>query len=431
MMIVAQRGWQAASGLLTVVLVARFLTPIQQGWYYSFLSLAAIYTLFDLGLSIVIIQLTAHFFVSTKWLSKGHTSGESSHQFHALLSLSARIYLALAIAFLVLLFPAGCVFFLHHGSADALPLNTWLPAWSVLCAATATGILALPFLAVIEGSGRVREAYQVRLAQGVIGALGAWVAIACGKGLWAPALPAIAAPMIAAIWLLLQRPGLLSVARRASPGAHMSWRTEIWPLQWRIGLSWLSGYLLTQIYTPLLFHTQGAVVAGQMGLSLTIANMLGLLAQSWMARRIPAMAQAASRRDWPRLDTLFKHDFRISTLAFIAGALVLCGMRFLLDRTAYATRVLPFWPFAGLLGVALLNNVIGMLAAQLRSFRREPLVWVAVAGACLTVPISAWAAQRYSAEGVVVALLLVQTVFILPVSTFVWRRCNHLWRLPS
>lgn len=415
---------------MTVILVAHFLSPVQQGWYYSFLSLAAVYTLFDLGLSIVIIQLTAHLFVSTQWLEKGHTTGDSSERLHALISLSARVYLALAIAFLGLLFPVGVVFFHLHGTADTLATREWLPAWSVLCAATATSILALPFLAVIEGSGRVREAYQVRLAQGVLGACGAWIAIACGKGLWAPTLPALAGPVVAALWIVWQRPGLLAIARQPSHGTHMNWRKEIWPLQWRIGLSWLSGYLLTQIYTPILFHSQGAVVAGQMGLSLTIANMLGLLAQSWMARRVPAMAQAANRRDWHHLDALFSHDFKVSTLAFIAGAFVLCGIRVLLDHTSYATRLLPFWPFTGLLAVALLTNIGGMLAAQLRSFRREPLVWITVAGACLTVPLSAWSASQYSATGVVTVMLLVQMLFILPVSISVWRRYNVLWRQP-
>jgi hypothetical protein len=52
-----------------------------------------------------------------------------------------------------------------------------------------------------------------------------------------------------------------------------------------------------QIYTPILFHYQSANVAGQMGLSLAIANMLGLLAQSWIALRVPTMAMTVGHKD--------------------------------------------------------------------------------------------------------------------------------------
>ncbi|RKP59075.1 hypothetical protein [Pararobbsia silviterrae] len=428
--IIAQRGWQAGSGLVTVILVAHFLSPVQQGWYYSFLSLAAIYTLFDLGLSSVLIQLTAHLFVSTRWLDDGGTAGDAKDRFDALVRMSARLYVALAAAFFALLLPCGIAFFHWHGTADTLPIGDWLPAWILLAFATTAGIPIVPFLAFIEGSGRVKEAYRVRLAQGVAGAICAWLAIALGKGLWAPALPALTGALVGGAWLLARRPGLLASARSRTHRATLSWRREIWPLQWRIGLSWLSGYLLTQIYTPILFHSQGAVVAGQMGLSLTIANMLGLLAQSWIARRVPAMAQAASRRDWRRLDTLFRHDFGFATLAFAVGALGLTVARIALDATPFGARLLPPAPFVGLLLVVGLGNSVNMLSAQLRSFRREPLFWVAIAGACMTVPLSIWAADRYSAAGVVLAMLCVQALFIVPVSAIVWRRCNLSWRTP-
>jgi len=91
--------------------------------------------------------------------------------------------------------------------------------------------------------------------------------------------------------------------------------------------------------------------------------------------------------------------------------------------------VLPFWPFTGLLMVAFLININGTLAAQLRSFRREPLVWVAVGGAVLSVPGALWAAGHYSADGVVAVMLAVQLLFILPWSVILWRRRNREWRM--
>ncbi len=414
---------------MTILLLTHFLTPIQQGWYYSFLSLAALYTLFDLGLSIVLVQFSAHLFINIKWLGKGRVAGENEKQFLSLVGQSLRLYLLLGLAFSFLMIPAGLYFFSQKESLAGLLIIEWQWPWIALVIATAINILALPFLALVEGSGRVVEAYGVRLLQGVLGSIGCWVVLSRGGGLLASAMIPAMGFFVALTWLICRQPVLLVNAWR-SRNTEIKWLGEIWPLQWRIGLSWLSGYLLTQIYTPILFYYQGAEVAGQMGLSLTIANMLGLLAQSWVARRVPIMAQAAGRKDWRLLDAVFAQDFIVSMLAFIVGALLLCGLHYyFLEKTLYVNRVLSFWPFVGLMSIVFFNNINGALAAQLRSFRKEPLVWVSLIGALVSVPTVFLAASYYSAEGVVAAILSIQLLFILPVSVYLWRKCNVQWRL--
>ncbi len=414
---------------MTILLLTHFLTPVQQGWYYSFLSLAALYTLFDLGLSIVLVQFSAHLFINVKWLGKGRVAGESGEQFLSLVGQSLRLYLLLGLAFSFLMIPAGLLFFGEKGSEARLLISDWQWPWICLVIATAANILALPFLALVEGSGRVGEAYGIRLLQGVLGSIGCWTVLSIGGGLWAPSMIPAIGFFVVLSWLIFRQPILLYNALRIGD-SHIQWAHEIWPLQWRIGLGWLSGYFLTQIYTPILFYYQGAEMAGQMGLSLTIANMLGLLAQSWIARRVPVMAQAAGRKDWRLLDKVFTQDFVVSVLAFLGGALVLGGLHyFFLEKTNYVSRVLSFWPFVGLMGIAFLNHINGALAAQLRSYRKEPLVWVSLAGAMVTVPTAFWAASNYSAAGVVTAILSIQLIFILPVSIRLWSKCNTKWRM--
>jgi len=177
-----------------------------------------------------------------------------------------------------------------------------------LIVATGANILMLPFLALVEGSGQVGEVYGLRLLQGVLGSIACWVLLIMDGGLWAASMAPFVGFFVGFIWLAARKPRFL-LNSFGSENKLIRWTHEIWPLQWRVGLSWISGYLLTQIYTPILFNFQNAVVAGQMGLSLTIANMLGLLAQSWIAHRVPQMAKAASRRDWGLLDRVF---FKIS-----------------------------------------------------------------------------------------------------------------------
>jgi hypothetical protein len=385
-----------------------------------------LYTLFDLGLSVVLVQISAHLFVGLQWLPDGELTGDGALAFKGLMGRATRRYLLLALFFVILAIPGGMLFFGQQPRLSGQDV-VWFAPWVSLVLVTAVSILFLPFLSLVEGSGRVQEVYTVRLLQGVSGSLACWIVLVQGGALWAASMIPAMGVVVAVLWLVLKRPALLAAAVK-QVDAYETWGRDVWPLQWRVGLSWLSGYLLTQIYTPVLFHYQGAIVAGQMGLTLTVANMLGLLAQSWIARHVPAMAQAAAKREWLVLDQLFQRDLLVSSAAYLLGAVLLSGVHQLLSHTVYGGRILLFWPFAGLLAVVFINHVVGALAAQLRSYKREPLVWIAVAGALLTAPAASVAASKYSAQGVVAVILGVQIVMTLPLSFWLWRRCNKVWR---
>lgn len=427
-LILLQRLWQAAAGLVTMLFIAHFLTPIQQGWYYSFLSLASLYTLFDLGLSVVLMQISSHLFVGMKWLPGGSTEGGDPHPLWVLIGRSIRLYLLLALFFSLILVPAGWLFFWAKSGVTALPFGDWLAPWVMLIFVTALSLLVMPYFSLIEGSGQVREIYAIRLAQGVLGSLTCWFVLAAGGGLWATVMAPGMSMAVAMFWLLKTKPTLLQTSLRIS-GRELAWQREVWPLQWRIGLRWICGYLLTQIFTPILFSAQGAVEAGQMGLSLTIANTLGLLAHSWIAQRVPAMARSAAMRDWESLDRLFNRNFLMSLVAFLGGAIILCTIHTLLRTTPYSGRLLSFWPFIGLFGVTFIGHINGALASHLRSFRREAFVWVSVVGATITVPAAIWVAGNYGAGGVVLVMFSVQFLLILPLTLILWQKYNRDWRL--
>jgi hypothetical protein len=50
---------QAGGGVITLLFVAKFLTKIEQGYYYTFGSILAIQIFFELGLSGIITQFVA------------------------------------------------------------------------------------------------------------------------------------------------------------------------------------------------------------------------------------------------------------------------------------------------------------------------------------------------------------------------------------
>jgi len=429
-LIVAQRVWQGFAGLLTVLVISFTLTHEQQGWYYTFLSLAALYSVFEMGLTAALIQVTAHMFVNMHWLAQGRVAGDTAAVFVSFFSSSVKVYAVFALVFLLVALTVGVNIF-SHKTSHAVSAEMWRLPWIFLAMITALNMLTLPFMAVVEGSGEIAEVYKVRLVQGMTGALACWVVLYLGGWLWAAMMMPLCGILVTAFWILKKRIGLLRGLIKGGAGASFNWTHEILPLQWRVGLNWISVFLMSQLATPILFYYQNPVVAGQMGLSLTIAHMLGIVAQSWIARRVPALSQAVAKKEWDILDHLFKKDLRHSLLVFFAGAFMIMAMHYLVSKTEYFTRVLPFWPFAGLLGFVLLYHINGAFSSQLRSFKKEPLAWVSLAGALLILPGSIYAAKLYSASGVVAVMLSVQVLFVFPLSYFLWRKLNKNWRSVS
>ncbi len=421
-MVLAQRAWQAAAGVITLAFVAHFLSPVEQGYFYTLASIAALHMALDMGLSAVLVQFAAREFVGLSWGQRGAVEGAATSRFLTLVRLSLRWYGMAALIFL-LAYPAGIVF-IAGGHGDLA--YDWRGPWALLVCATAANFVLLPALALTEGSGGVAEVYAVRLVQGLMGAVAAWAVLAMGGGLYAVAMMPTVSALVAGAWLLERRRRMVMQAFQEKMG-NLHWGVEVWPLQWRIGASWLAGYALVLMHVPLLFRTQGPIVAGQMGVTMTVANMLSLLALSWMTARLPAMARAVATKDWAHLDRVFWRAFRMSCLAFVAGAALFFIMRLVLEWTPYGGRFLPVVETAGLLLAMWFYHVSGLFAAYLRAHLREPFLWPSLIGALLTAAAAIWAAPQWGSAGIVTVLVAINAVFFLPVALWLWVYLRRKW----
>ena len=425
--IVLQRSWQALAGLVTMLLVTVTLTPELQGWYYTFISIASLYALFEMGLSTVLIQSVAHMFIELQWLDDGKLSGKSAFIFHSFLSKSFRVYIKLALTFLLLAGVIGALVFGHKKSIDITTFN-WIAPWGLLVIFTSLNMITLPFIAVIEGSGEIAEAYNLRLLQGISGSILCWLLLLFGFGLWASVAVSLMSLVTFTLWIIWSKLDLLFQAVKKETRVHFDWKLNVWPLQWRVGLGSMSVFFMSQLSIPILFHYQGAVTAGQMGVSLSIAHMIGLISQSWIARHVPSMSQAVARSQWQLLDNLFKRNFLRLILTFLTGAVFSVLAYIFISGSSYAHRLLSIDDYILLLCFVLFFQINGALASQLRSFKQEPLMWIFFIGSLFILVGSFLTVKNYAAHGIILVMLLVQIIIIFPLSLIVWKRCNNDWR---
>ncbi len=421
----ANRLWGSAGGLLTAALVASFFTPELQGYYFTFASLLTLQTFVELGFGELLQQ-----FVSHEWAKT--SSGQPEERERALsrlaglLRFSLRWYGGCALVLGAVLGVAGSLYFRIFSHDEAI---AWELPWWTAVAVTALSILLAPWFSLLEGANRVERVHGVRLAQGIASRVAGFLAIVFGWGLFTVALTRIVSFVLGVFGLGRESLAMVRRLRRhRGEGETVSYRRELWPLQWRYALSWLSGYLLYSLFTPLLFAFHGPEVAGRMGMTVAAATAITSAAFAFMATKVPRLAILAAERDYPAMDALFRRATASSVLVSGAGAAIFLASLALaraLDLSI-ASRFLPMLDASLFLCALVLQQVRFAMGSYLRAHKSEPFAPLAVAEALAAVPLLTLAARAFGARGMILAFFGLTLLTLVP-AVQIFRRCRRNW----
>lgn len=426
---VLARVWSSSAGLVTVLLIARFLTAAEQGYYYTFSSLVALQIVFELGFSFVILQMASHERAHLAISPGLDISGDpvAHRRLASVIQKSVRWYSVAAVLFAVALLWAGPWFFsAHQQPGEAV---SWrLPWYANALAATVTFQLD-PILSFLEGCGFVANVARLRFCQAAVGSVLAWCALVLHHGLFAPAMMIVGTASTAGVWLFGKRKLLLGLLRFNPGQDRIQWWQEVWPFQWRIAVSWLCGYFIYQLFNPVLFAFHGAVTAGQMGMSLSLANALQAVAISWLNTKAAPFGSLVARRQYGELDHRFFRALRQSILVFAAGAVVaIAGVAFLnWKHLRFADRLLSPLCVAGLLLATLVNVIVFGEALYLRAHKQEKFLLNSILGAALVAPSTYFLGRFYGAHGMVAGNLAIALIMGLPLGTYMFWKYRRLW----
>ena len=419
------------AGIATVLLITRFLSPAEQGYYYTFSSLVALQIVFELGFSFVILQLAAHERAELIFLPDGSIEGNTiAHaRLASILQKCVRWYSVAATIMLVCLLPTGLYFFSTHRHGDTS--IAWKLPWCVLVAAATITFQIDPLFSFIEGCGSIAQVARMRLSQAVFGSLLAWTALVFHHGLFAPAM-LIAGQATMGLVFLFSGPRRKMVKHLLTYKVQehlIGWRTEIWPFQWRIAISWLCGYFIFQLFNPVLFAYQGPVAAGQMGMSLSIAASIGAVAMAWINTKASPFGTLVARGEIEKLDALFFRTLWQSTTLLVCGATAFFVVLLAAGRyfPKLASRVLPPWAFALLLLTTIMSHINFSEALYLRAHKQEPFliptVTVAIMLGCAT-----WFLGKYmGVDAVTVGYFFIGGLFGIASGTYIFLTKRREW----
>lgn len=389
------RGWSTIAGASTVLILALRLTPVQQGYYYTIASVLALQVFFELGLNQVLMQLVSHEAAHLTQNKDGRLVGGANElgKLASLARMLSRWYAVAALLFSVLGGLGGGFFFVTN---SALPIREWLGIWCVVIIATAVNLWLSPGLAVMEGCGKTGEVARHRLSQSVLGYIGLWTLLCLDAGLWA----VVAVPVVSAIctfrWLVIHGTTLQWLKSLTPDESHkLSWSVDVFPLQWRIALSWASGYFIYYIFTPILFAAQGAIEAGRFGMAMTVFSAASTLGMSWVNAKAPFFTMHISRNERSTLNELFKNTISRAILvtAALCGGFVVGAWLLTLLQVGSMARLPSLGVLVVLAIVAVANCAVSAAAIYMRAHRQEPMLTISVVTGCLTALCAYFGAQ--------------------------------------
>lgn len=370
------RIWSTVSGGLLVLMIPIFLSSAEQGYYFTFSSIIGMQVFFELGFNFVITQMISHEMVKVSLVNNKLVGNEYSiNRIYSLIRMLIKWYSVVSVLFFIVVFLVGVYFFSIKGS---LLRDDWVVAWTLITLFSAINLFVSPFFSVLEGMGLVGRVAQVRLFQSILGySLLSCLFLFHYRLNALPAISGAAAFMGLGFLFYRYYPILFEPIKRIAQDKKISWRHEIFPFQWRMALSWLSGYLIFQLFNPLIFANQGAIEAGKVGLSLAIFSTILALSISWVNAKVPILAKFISAKNKAEINNLFSNLLIKSTVAnvfcSISFIIIVCILRyydFSLVERLVSVDILIMMSI-----ITLINHVIYCCATYMRAHKEEPMLF--------------------------------------------------------
>lgn len=427
----AAKIFQGVAGLITAILVLRYFSPAVQGFYYTFANVLALQIFLELGLSAVVTTFAAHEWAKLSLDSAGAIRGDQ-RALSRLRSLTRKVirwYLIGAVLLSVLLIVVGLWFF---SSRDDVGAVTWRYPWIAMCLLTVVNFMLTPIWALLTGCGQLVTLNAFRMVDIFIRYGVLWICIALGASLWSAVGASAVSTVVGCGFLAIRYRRFFGALTETAANGDFNWLKELAPLQFRIAVSWISGYFAFSLFAPSMFYFHGAEDAGRMGMTWAFIGGLSGIAGSWLQVQTPKFSMMVARTEFPALDLAAWRTALIGIAVFSVGGAFGLGALLLLDmyRPDLASRFIPLGPIMVFLIAEVLHQVSMVQSTYLRAFKREPFLGVSVTSGLVIGSGTLLLTPGFGAYGPAVSYLA-GVVIALIWGTFTFVRCRKQWTAPA
>lgn len=414
---------QAGGGIVTAFLIAKFLSKEEQGFYFTFASVLAIQIFFELGLGGILTQFVAHEMAHIR-IKNNTFEGDKKHisRLASILHFSLKWYTVFAFLLLLTLTFGGGYFF--YRNTVGIEHIQWKTPWLIVAFFAGGNLLLSPIMAILQGMHKVKEMARLALIQQITVMSISWLGLLLGAKLYVVAINTMVGFIVlVSLYLGGGYAKILYTLWKQPLIEKISYWQEIFPLQWKIALSWASGYFIFQAFNPIVFAFYGPVVAGQVGMTLTILNAILSLVVSWTSTKIPLWSSLIAKKEYKELDnsvgsTLVKSSL-VAVLVILGALVFIAGLQYFDFSLGY--RFLPL-PLCAVFFLSVpFNNIINTWATALRCFKKEPFLFQAFFIGLCCVSEMYITAKYFTIEVLICGYFLIVTCVSLPMSYYIFK----------
>lgn len=422
---IAQKLWQSLSGALTLFLLLNYVTEVELGYYYAFSSLIGLQMIFELGLSTIVRQFISHE-VAKITVKDNYYFGRKQYtnRLSSLIVKSLMVYLVICILIVLILIPAGLYFFSSTvESYDVI----WKNPWVLLVIFASINCFITIVVSILEGLGYIARVKKVIFLATIVSSLGVWSTLYLGEPLYSLVILNFVNAVFVSIWVARNHTGYFIQAfrnyrRYKSIKSALIWRKEIWPLQWKMGISWLGGYFMFYIVNPLAFKYYGPEFSGKLGLLFQISNLCLSVTAALITTKMPMFSRMVSLGNISQLDDYFNRLQIISATGFfLLSTIVFTSFQVAkYFELSFSQNILSNSSIIIILMMTFARNLINGHACYIRSFKYEKHALNAIITGVAVAIVLPIVGQVSSSGNFIIAYASVVLLFSYPHSRYIF-----------
>lgn len=359
------------TGPCIMLLIPFFLTDQMQGFWFTFASISALSIFADLGFTIIVTQFSAHEFAHLELSDRNELVG--SKKYFDRLASFFQFVLKWSSMMVLITFPIIFIigYFILKGEEVTF---SWFLPWLIYVVGSGVLFVSNIIFSFFEGCKLMAKAQQIRFYALVVNFISVITCLFFGLNLYSLAISmlfnAITCLSLMLFFFKSQIKQLLS-----SNIEIYQWRKDVLKLLWKYAISWSSGYFMFQIFTPIAFRYYGAVVAGKVGITISLISAVSSVANVWLYVANPEINRLVSKNKIGELNVFFKKQVFMSTITYVIISITcITILIFIPEKWGFKQRFLDLPNIIFLLFAWLCQLLITAMATYLRAHKEEPLM---------------------------------------------------------
>ena len=414
--------WKIIAGPILLIAIPLFMTSIEQGYWYTFTSIAALAIFADLGFTTIILQFVAHEFAHLRFSENNVIYGDDYHLWR--LSSFFRFVLSWLCKVEMIIFPIILVvgYFFLSTKGDNVD---WQLPWIIYALSSAAVFFNSALLSFFEGCNSVGLLQKIRFKISLVSTLITLCFLYFGWNIYSLAFSLMGNFFVGQFFIIKFFYKPIKQMLFITSSERYNWWPEFSALIWRYAISWSSGYLIFQMFTPLAFFFHGAEFAGKVGISIAMWTAGFTVSNTWMTAINPRLNMLIAMRNWQELDRIFNQGLIRSMVTMIVGG---CGyfiVYFMLaEHVRFFERVLSPFVMAILFISWIMQLYINTLAIYLRAHKKEPLMFLSFISG-IYIAITTFFCAIYFPSDYLFLGFLSSYAFCLPITYKIWKKQKY------